>query len=261
MPKRFLSRSARSDRWSPAPLSQIIWASVHPAGCPYSSWHSSAASTISTVMYGGSPSRDALAASFFQKPKMALMSCETTSTARTKQRMPESAPATGPAAEAAAPARAFAAPFLAASPVALAAVADSDARAALGADPCPSGLGPLGLGRPLRRCLGIRALPGTLRRLRPRRRPLCGRGLLGTRDGGLLPPCGAHRGPRCPAGVARSLKLVGVVRLVGGGVRCERGDVPASLEGGLGLPGGGNVCVLCFSLALLLGKGLVGAGL
>ena len=32
------------------PLSQMIWASVHPAGWPYSSWHSSAASTISTVM-------------------------------------------------------------------------------------------------------------------------------------------------------------------------------------------------------------------
>ena len=50
MPKRFLSRSASSERWSPTPLSQMIWASVHPAGCPYFSWHSRAASTISTVM-------------------------------------------------------------------------------------------------------------------------------------------------------------------------------------------------------------------
>ena len=50
IPKRLLSRSASSDRRSPMPLSQMIWASVHPAGWPYSSWHSRAASTISTVM-------------------------------------------------------------------------------------------------------------------------------------------------------------------------------------------------------------------
>ena len=72
-----------------------------------------------------------MAASFFQKPKMALASCETTRTASTKHRTPESAPATGPPAEAAAPARVLAAPFLAASPAALAADADSEARAVL----------------------------------------------------------------------------------------------------------------------------------
>ena len=46
MPKRLLSRVASPDRWSPTPDSTMICASVHPAGCPYSSWHSSAASTI-----------------------------------------------------------------------------------------------------------------------------------------------------------------------------------------------------------------------
>ena len=47
MPKRLLSRSASPERWSPTPDSRMICASVHPAGCPYSSWHSSASSTIS----------------------------------------------------------------------------------------------------------------------------------------------------------------------------------------------------------------------
>ena len=47
MPKRFLSCVARPERWSPMPDSQMICASVQPAGCPYSSWHSSAVSTIS----------------------------------------------------------------------------------------------------------------------------------------------------------------------------------------------------------------------
>ncbi len=102
MPKRFLSRSARAERPSPCPLSQMICARVQPAGCPYSSWHSSAASTISTVMYGGSPSSEAFEAASLQNPKTALAIWETASAARTKHSTPDRIPARGPAAAAAA---------------------------------------------------------------------------------------------------------------------------------------------------------------
>ena len=102
MPKRFLSRSARAERPSPCPLSQMICARVQPAGCPYSSWHSSAASTISTVMYGGSPSSEAFEAASLQNPKTALAIWETASAARTKHSTPDRIPAMGPAAAAAA---------------------------------------------------------------------------------------------------------------------------------------------------------------
>lgn len=102
MPKRFLSRSARAERPSPCPLSQMICARVQPAGWPYSSWHSSAASTISTVMYGGSPSSEAFEAASLQNPKTALAIWETASAARTKHSTPDRIPARGPAAAAAA---------------------------------------------------------------------------------------------------------------------------------------------------------------
>ncbi len=47
MPNRLWSLVASWLMWSPCPLSQMIWAIVQPAGCPYFSWASSAASTIS----------------------------------------------------------------------------------------------------------------------------------------------------------------------------------------------------------------------
>ena len=116
MPKRFLSRSASAERASPCPLSQMIWAMVQPAGWPYSSWHSSAVSTISTVTYGGSPSRDDLDAASSQNPKTALASWDTASAARTKHSAPARAPARGPAADAAAAPSALLAPSFAAAP-------------------------------------------------------------------------------------------------------------------------------------------------
>ena len=114
MPKRFLSRSARAERPSPCPLSQMIWARVQPAGCPYSSWHSSAASTISTVMYGGRPASEAFEAASLQNPKTALAIWETASAARTKHSTPDRIPARGPAAAAAAAAALPPPPFAAA---------------------------------------------------------------------------------------------------------------------------------------------------
>ena len=116
MPKRFLSRSASAERTSPCPLSQMIWAMVQPAGWPYSSWHSSAVSTISTVTYGGSPSREDLDAASSQNPKTALASWDTASAARTKHSAPARTPARGPAADAAAAPSALLAPSFAAAP-------------------------------------------------------------------------------------------------------------------------------------------------
>ena len=47
IPKRLWSLVASRLMDSPWPLSQMIWAMVQPAGCPYSSWHSSASATMS----------------------------------------------------------------------------------------------------------------------------------------------------------------------------------------------------------------------
>lgn len=47
MPKRLWSLVASWLMASPWPLSQMTCAMVQPAGCPYSSWHSSASSTMS----------------------------------------------------------------------------------------------------------------------------------------------------------------------------------------------------------------------
>ena len=47
MPNRLRSRVASRLIVSPFPLSTMICASVQPAGWPYSSWHSRAATTMS----------------------------------------------------------------------------------------------------------------------------------------------------------------------------------------------------------------------
>ena len=53
MPNRLWSRAASAEGVSPAPLSGMICAIVQPAGCPYLSCMSIAASSMSSVMYAG----------------------------------------------------------------------------------------------------------------------------------------------------------------------------------------------------------------